>query len=149
MGTSNGLATFFVDDLPGKWGGAVNNAWGSSLFQHDKRMQNVTAGMLRLADFLKDYVYKRKGVDSTSRIFAKIDIEGAEFQVIPDLLRENLLCGIDKIAAEVHPWFSPGSSSKALFASITNHTKSTPGCKTVMINIDDESYRNDVRRLRR
>ena len=96
--------------------------------------------MLRLADFLKDYVHKRKGVDSTSRILAKMDIEGAEFQVVPDLLSENLLCGIDKIAAEVHPQFVPGTSSKALFDSMRNNSKSTPGCKTVMINIDDEIY---------
>ena len=148
VGTSNGQATFYVDNLPGEWGGAKNNAWASSLIQHNPKMKASTVGLLRLADFLQLYIYKRNGADQHSKIIAKIDIEGAEYEVIPDVIKQKALCGIDRIIAEIHPFLlsrkSPQWMSRNSFLRFMNTTiEHTPGCKTVIIDFDDESYRVD------
>ena len=37
----------------------------------------------------------------------KMDIEGSEYVVLPDLILNGALCSIDFVFGEFHPWFVP------------------------------------------
>ena len=146
VGVRNGNITFYVDDVPGQWGGAENNGWGSSTINWGKLKHTITVGMLNLADFLLHDVFERKGSVPGSKIFAKMDIEGLEYEVIPEVIMRNALCQIDALATEIHPFKYPRSSplwmSRSNFISkIKSSIKSVPNCKTSLTDIDDESYR--------
>jgi hypothetical protein len=39
------------------------------------------------------------------KVVAKLDIEGAEYKVLPDLVAKNALCYLDSIMIEYHPPF--------------------------------------------
>jgi FkbM family methyltransferase len=79
----------------------------------------------------------------------KIDIEGAEFKVVPHLAQAGLLCksSIPEAFLEVHP---RTNSSKAegqqVIAEFLSHARNAEGsCEHTKLNmLDDESYAKDV-----
>jgi hypothetical protein len=51
-------------------------------------------------------------------VVVKMDIEGAEFELLVHLIKENVLGLIDTIAIEYHKYMSPYKSEYALFSKI-------------------------------
>ena len=75
----------------------------------------------------------------------KLDIEGAEVEVIPDLISTGSLQHIDVIMAEFHETITKSEKRRAeitkvhqLFNSLGGGT--SPNIKTQMLNFDDETY---------
>ena len=107
-GVSNrsGLATYYSDGAMAmkEWGGgilppAVNNIANGS------PSQNIR--LVRLADFLKNVVSRRnlpkapKG-KMPPRVLMKMDIEGSEIDVLPDILFNGGLGAINGLMIEFH-----------------------------------------------
>ncbi len=54
----------------------------------------------------------------SDNVVVKMDIEGAEFELLVHLIKENVLGLIDTLAIEYHKYMSPYKSEYALFSKI-------------------------------
>ena len=112
-----------------------------------------------------------KGRHAGGRIFAKIDVEGSEFRVLPHLLLRQALCLIDFATIEWHDWMfltgwgvrsakllglAPADAGSELVQLVANRTRHTieeaishPSCKLSLIELDDESFQHDGMELPR
>ena len=144
VGTKNGNVTFYIDEGKGKLGGKDNNNWGSSLYQwNQKDMRSEMSGLLDIAAFIQHEVIPRAGKSSTSKVFMKMDVEGAEYDIIPSMLERGVLCDIDAIVVEFHPYFVKGAMLKKQYLNYLNkEIIKRPGCKIKVLSLDDESYVN-------
>ena len=72
-----------------------------------------------------------------------MDIEGGEFDVIPNMLVHGSICLIDLIAIEWHHRFIPNAEKdiEKMLVYMTSHAKR---CKFKILNMDDETYNNDT-----
>jgi FkbM family methyltransferase len=79
----------------------------------------------------------------------KMDIEGSEFDVLPHLIERSLLCegSINKMTIEWHFRFLMSDESSKAAREIKREVLSGDRCSpkrdTQVVQIDDESYRND------
>ena len=86
-------------------------------------------------------------------VVMKLDIEGAEYDVLPELIASRALCLVDYVYAEIHPrifniskadsaaWF------RTLQANITAMRAAAQArgrpCPVELTQLDDETYAND------
>jgi FkbM family methyltransferase len=89
----NGNITFFLDTV-----NEENNFWGSSLksemvFENNKKQVQVPC--LDVADILEQYT-------KDDMIVMKVDIEGAEYDVLSHLIARNVLGLVDFLGVEYH-----------------------------------------------
>lgn len=82
----------------------------------------------------------QKGV---SKVFAKMDIEGSEYFVLPKMLQGGSLCDIDVMTMEWHPGIldkctSPLSTTEAMKAVQWITSGLCPNFR--LVNLDDETY---------
>jgi hypothetical protein len=96
---------------------------------------------------MKNIVSAWASKTDSSKILAKMDIEGAEFHVVPHMLAKGSLCLIDKMMIEWHFRFIDASkvhpmlkSQEAFESNILFYTKNAAGCKFNLVEIDDETY---------
>ena len=100
--TKNEKLVFYLDTVN------VNvNYWGSSLFkQHpdvvSSGLKNATVDGIDISELLKKYTHD-------DEIVMKIDIEGAEYDLLLHLIKDGTLHLVDIIAIEYHPNFVKGS----------------------------------------
>ncbi|CAK9011838.1 Hypothetical protein SCF082_LOCUS11264 [Durusdinium trenchii] len=77
----------------------------------------------------------------------KMDIEGSEYEVLPDLLQKRMLCHdtIQELTIEWHSRFAELSNekNKQLEKEVHSHNCSGSVPQTMVQNIDDESFMND------
>lgn len=137
-----GNITFFHDvtSLPQyhEWGSSTI-PWHSSMQSSDAKY--VIVGSLDAATFLIRDVYHRAGQTEASKIVVKMDVEGSEWYLVPHLLHRGALCGIDYIFMEMHGNIFPGKpKTKCFIPSLQWILSAIPGCKTTIMNMDDESY---------
>lgn len=120
--------------------------WGASLinWQNSSNASTFEVHGLDFSKFLKEqifYPFQQKGRDLPP-ILMKIDIEGAEFDVLPYLISSGSLCEIDAAFIEWHEQIR--SKSNTTFLNTTAITQFLRGikvvCKTNLIELDDESY---------
>lgn len=144
VGTKNGNVTFYIDEGQGKFGGKDHNNWGSSMFQWNKKgMRSEVSGMLDIVAFIQREVLQRAGQAPSSKVFVKMDVEGAEYEIIPAMLERDVFCEIDAIVAEFHPYFVKGAMLKKHYLNfLDNEIAKRPGCKIKVLSLDDESYVN-------
>jgi hypothetical protein len=137
-----GNITFFHDYTAE----AKHHEWGSSTIPWQSTMKSgdakyVTVGTLDAATFLLRDVYARAGQTEASKIVVKMDVEGSEWFLVPYLLHSGALCGIDNIFLELHKWIvKKVPDIKAFETSLQWILSAIPGCKTMIMNMDDESY---------
>jgi FkbM family methyltransferase len=125
-----------------------NNEWGSSLIAWDKRMIATTAGSISLSSLIQLIQY-RKGKTENSVTFMKLDVEGAEFEILSDLIFSGSICFVKQITVEWHPTFRPEiSPPKDLTTTINWLIKRKNNCPSELIELDDESYHNFGRKRR-
>jgi hypothetical protein len=123
-----------------------NHEWGASTIKwNNKGMVPVNVGAIELAHFL-NMVRFRRGQTARSKVVMKLDIEGAEFQVIPELVVQGSFCAVDYAICEFHHRFFEKMPHIPTMLRNLNwiyaHTNGTR-CPTVMTNIHDESFWKD------
>lgn len=77
-----------------------------------------------------------------SKVVAKLDIEGAEYHVLPHLISYNALCYFHEILAEWHyPNLFKDKNTAEGSMMFLNYWKKTQNiCKLEFVDLDDESY---------
>ena len=86
----------------------------------------------------------------------KLDAEGSEWSIIPDLCSRNLLCKnkIEKVYVELHSWVQAPKAwtdscptctkdLKGINEFINNHQYCADAGATQFVELDDESYADD------
>jgi FkbM family methyltransferase len=143
VGIENGNVTFYVDATKT---GKNNKAWGSSRINwKPDQMISIKAGLIDFGSFVKHEIFTRAGQTEESKIFMKMDIEGSEYELLPVLVKEGVLCGIDAIVVEFHRYFVKGAEGpKYYIPKMQAQLKQQANCKAQILSLDDESYRNVV-----
>ena len=141
-----------------------NEEWGFSvkkLVESDTVVEKVP--VLRLSSWIKQHITERlvpsspfgQNSNFTPTIVMKMDIEGSEYVVLPDLIFSGALCTIDFLFGEFHPWFAPMNFSGQKIKLETRRDAAHLGqllseiigtsrnCKTRFKYLDDESYLHD------
>ena len=137
--------------------------WGFSVKELHGNATSEQIPVVRLSTWIKRHISLRKipanplGNQShkTPSVVLKMDIEGSEYVVLPDLIFSGTLCDIDFIFGEFHPSFAPlnfGGQKISLeteeeathYRDLLTEILSVPtNCKTRFQHIDDESYLHD------
>lgn len=121
----------------------------------DRAWEKVTIPMFDFEEFMEQYIIPRRKAGEIETVFAKMDIEGAEFLVIPKMLAGQGMCkskGIDVMTIEWHDaanrWNHIGvvppdciqCDKKSVLKAIKAHTR----CKLAdVVDVDDEAYAFD------
>lgn len=109
--TYNGKIDFYVDTI-----NKNKNFWGSSINGNhpDAIRSNKTKINLPCVDIAG--IISKYDIDDV--VVVKIDIEGAEYDLIVDFIKKDVLKLIDYIAVEFHPYISPYKTPEDLFYKI-------------------------------
>lgn len=85
---------------------------------------------------------KSQSYSETSRLVAKMDIEGAEYTVLPHMLAHGSLCHFTELIMEWHSRFFPNATSDILDTekNVLWATKLAPHCNFKFIEVDDNTY---------
>jgi len=78
-----------------------------------------------------------KSAGGKPQVVMKLDIEGAEYRVVPHLLDHGALCALDLIFLEWHETDTRWDEHKKLVSQITGTLQK---CDTVVSSVDDESF---------
>lgn len=142
-----------------------NEEWGFSVKNLSaKNNDTVKIPVIRFASWVEEHINKRQ-IPSTTygdyrdlggpKVVMKLDIEGSEYVVMPDLILSGAMCGIDFIFGEFHPSFAPlhfpghrvplktRPQLRGLFQTIRGIIPSSRNCKTSFEYGDDESHLHD------
>jgi hypothetical protein len=123
----------------------------------------ISVKVIDFPSFFREHILKSTFFDSMTKrprgkILCKMDIEGEEFNLLPNLIQSGDICYIDTMTTEFHRTVSlknhlvggflkKSATDKTLEEFQQNlqliATNYTPGCKTTFLHLDDESYSND------
>jgi Methyltransferase FkbM domain len=133
--------------------------WGfsSSPIRKTDMVEHVPS--LHLSKWLENHVRDRiipevpRGGDEAiaigPKVVMKMDIEGAEWTVLPDMITSGALCdSVDYLFGEFHNFFWNNATAWEDFyvplrQGIHNILQSSTNCKTKFEELDDEVYLND------
>lgn len=140
FGVSQRRTPFFSDN------DTANEEWASSIYDHTGRNAKFTVQEIDGAEFLTRFaqpVRRRGGV-----VMAKMDIEGAEFTVLPHLLSTHALCQatVEPILIEWHSRYVPQAMhvrAKLIQSAIGAFVGSQMCAGTSLLELDDETYLHD------
>jgi FkbM family methyltransferase len=128
----------------------VYGAVGSSIVDrghHGKHAQKVTVGTLSLGNFLEKEIFPV----SPEKVVMKMDIEGSEYIVLPDLIRREYLCGdlIDEMFIEWHEDKGMRPSGAPTTRQVEDDLlkQKCKSDKTTRNDLDDETYLFDGKPL--
>jgi len=150
LGIRNGTVTFWNDpnSLPSQ------HEWGASTVSHTPNSENTTALSIDTNRFVHHihrlWVQSGSFRPETSKLYVKMDVEGSEFDVVPDMLLHGSLCLVDAMMTEWHPHNFPNQNPdmkklwEKIFWYLTNFGKSSHGCRFSHTNFHDESFLNDT-----
>lgn len=118
------------------------NEWGSSILNwqnHSNPSASVQVQGINLSRFLLDIL-----ADATQiPVLMKIDIEGAEYSVMPSLISSGASCLIDAIFIEWHPRMAQTSLGPLIRSAVESFLKVSP-CPITILNLDDETYQKNA-----
>lgn len=116
----------------------------------------VAVPIIDLVEFLREHITSRTYTsreNSAGKIVCKMDIEGAEFQVLPAMLTSGQLCALDVIYTEFHNRNAAhflNSTTPVTYDrimklrdSIQTVMTESDQCSTLVRSLDDESYGRD------
>ena len=158
---SNGNMTFYHVDPNGE-----HNEWGFTAVRPYPKVKNLPSPKpevvpsIRLADFIQRHVEGRTmpdtvhGVYKKPKVLMKLDVEGMEFLILPDLVVSGALCQtVDCIFYELHPgqMTFPKSTlslhskkgASSFIQPIIQIVQNNPNCITRFATTGDESYLYD------
>lgn len=153
----DGTMTFYRNDENGE-----NSEWGFSvkkLGSPNKEVETVSVPVIRLAKWIETHIIKRSIPTATygaykdgPKVLMKMDIEGMENLVLPDLMFTGAMCSVDLIFGEFHPGFGPlhfpghrvnlddWDAIETFGAALMKVMHSSRNCNTTFLYLDDESY---------
>lgn len=155
-GDRAGSLTFYHngDEEFGEWAFGVKK-W------HDGA-QSVSVPVIRLVDWVEQHIVHRAIPSATygnyeggPKVVMKMDVEGTEFVLLPDLIFSGKICSVDFVFGEFHegaaPLEFPGQDfslgdveqTTQLRTSLLDVIRSPRNCRTVFSLGDDESYLHD------
>ena len=112
---------------------------------NETRMPIAAINLARLVAFVHSELL-RAADGRKSRIVMKIDTEGAEYKLLPHLIRSNAACIADLIFLEWHPDVRQKASQSEV-RRVTEDAFSKPWCHTAVSSIDDETFLKDGKPL--
>jgi Methyltransferase FkbM domain len=144
------------DEKDSEWGFSVNKL-------PEGNVETVEIPTIRLAEWLQHEIFDRKipEVPASGKkykkpiIGMKMDIEGSEYIVLPDMILSGTYCHLDFLFGETHPKFAPFNftghrvplntieDARKLQESLFLTMKSSRNCPTKFFYLDDESYLHD------
>jgi hypothetical protein len=86
------------------------------------------------------------GGTAAGQLVMKLDIEGAEYRLLPHLFDESAVCAADLIFLEWHDLPLKSREKAALVARLEGELQ-RPGCSTAISAIDDETFLKDNKPL--
>ena len=117
-----------------------HNHWSASLYKHHgirKNVKPLKVKVINLATFINTEF------NPGARLVMKMDIEGAEYVVLPSMLSSGAFCRLDVLFIEWHDNMNPKSNkwtSKSLRRALLARTQITTGCQVTVLDLDDEDY---------
>ena len=152
-GDRDGSMTFYhnLDEEFGEWSFGVKK-W-------TEEARSISIPVIRLADWLEEHIASRKIPLKTHgeyaggpKVVMKMDVEGTEFVMLPDLILSGAICTVDYMFGEFHegaaPLHFPGqdfsledvNQTSQLRGSLLDVIRSSRNCKTQFSVGDDEGY---------
>jgi len=139
------------------------NEWGFTAKRSVEGAREEHVPVIRLASWLQEEVYHRMvpsmpfgEYETGPKVFMKMDVEGEEYRVLPDLLLSGIMCSVvDFLMGEIHyGGFIPmklsnnftiqnASEASEFFRGMFSMIKSAQSCKTRYSDKDDETYLHD------
>merc|ERR1712146_388814 len=112
---TNGTIEFWMNDHSGD-----NSDWAASLVKRNSAATPVRVPTLDLSDFVERMHQHR---EPGGYRLMKMDIEGAEYQVLQPFLHKQLLCKkvLDKMTIEWHLWLVPEEARQAEFMDLVEN----------------------------
>jgi FkbM family methyltransferase len=158
---SNGAMTFYHVDPNGE-----HNEWGFTAVPPNLKVKNLPSPppqvvpTIRLAEFILQHVEGRTmpatvhGVYKKPKVLIKLDVEGMEFVILPDLVASGALCQtVDCIWYELHPgqmkfpnstlFLHSKEGAMSFIKPVIQIVRNNPNCITRFLATDDESYLDD------
>ena len=136
--THDGMIEFWTDgdELHNEWGASTVVQRASSLSSaKNKKLSHA----LDLVGFILNEIKPFASV-----VVMKMDIEGSEHEILPQLLIKGALCDIDLIFIEYHPLVLSSSQNILLWHVNSVINAEIPGCKVKLNYLDDESFLHDA-----
>ena len=106
------------------------------------RLQQVrTVDLARIIIFIKRLLAARH-TDASRRgqLVMKVDTEGAEYRLLPELLRRSAACAVDLMFLE---WHTVNTSNHRTIRGNVVEALAAPDCKVVVSDLDDETFMYD------
>ena len=141
-GANDGTTTLFRDTVYGErmneWAASLQNWMNSSSSSDTSKIKSI-----QLARFLQTRIFNQlqyfpKGFDGP--VVMKLDIEGSEYDVLPQLITSGALCAIDALFLEWHPHMAKSGLDVTKIQSFYHLFSELNACGSELINLDDESY---------
>ena len=138
--------TFYRDDRERD----ENHEWGSSLVKWKTDMTATSYEVLAIntCSFMHTIMHKWHSVnynEAKSRIMVKMDIEGAEFVVIPHLIVKGCLCYMNYMTLEWHNGMAePDINAAEIMEMLRSTSKYAEklACHFHVVDADDETFRD-------
>jgi FkbM family methyltransferase len=108
---SDGLIDFYVDEV-----NIDQSFWGSSLFNNHPDV--IKSGKKKVKIRSVDVARIIKQYQKQDLIVLKMDIEGAEYHLLLDFLKKDILPFIDYMTVEYHPGLSVLSQAEDVFEAL-------------------------------
>ena len=137
---------------------AKHSGWAASLTNAHRdhgRDTSAVVAKLDLAKFLGQILARRlpprpEGAPNASTVM-KVDIEGAEYDVMSALLARGVLCDLDLLFAEFHPSLARISAglefqrpwARDKFPDFLRMVTQHASCRVEVSSVDDESFLED------
>ena len=110
-------------------------------FGEDSDGSKCEVGLLDITEFISQYILKRKGKTKHSKIVAKVDVEGVEYDIFPKLLVTNTLCRLSTLLIEWHGFGNDEKIIKTFPETLKWIVKNTATkCPVELIDMDDETF---------
>lgn len=126
-------------------------------------LRETAVRTMDLARFINEEVHARRrpaGAPTAGRVVMKLDVEGAELDLLPDLLIRGALCAVDTLYLEMHPThFARARAAAQRYAALARFVATTlevrlragpnatkpldTDCALALVQLDDESYLHD------
>jgi hypothetical protein len=121
-----------------EWGATTNS---KNIDTSQGNMRKNTVSSIDISEFLLQNL-----LPQAERVVMKLDIEGAEHNVLPRLMLSGALCKIDMLFLETHDSFYTDKQRSIVKKAMNLYPEfmSTAGCHTRVEYLDDESYLHDA-----
>jgi hypothetical protein len=138
--------------------------WGFAIKQlaYNSKSPKVSIPVIRFSTWLEEHVNKRKipstpygSYESGPKVVMKMDVEGSEYVLLPDLMLSGTMCGIDLMYGEFHTAFAPldfpghrvplrnNREARGIEDALKKVIPSSRNCKTEFLGMDEEKYLHD------